>query len=108
MRRQAAGRADKVRARQGYERRKLLQKFQWGKLDTGGAVGPRPVESVNEIPVSILLKPLKRHSPSGCIANQTFQLITPMCRNPSVGVQGKAVDAGTTGSLEFGTFAFNG
>jgi hypothetical protein len=39
----------------------------------------------------VLRKPLKRYSTSGCVAHQTLSLITPMRRNSSVGVQGKAI-----------------
>ncbi len=57
--------------------------------------------SVNAIPVGILFKPLKRHSPSGCMANHALELITPMRWNLGIGVEGKAVDAGTAGSPRF-------
>jgi hypothetical protein len=106
MRRQAAGIADKVHTRQGHKRRKLLQKLQRREFHAGGAVRPGPVEAVYEIPVRILLKPLKRYGPSGCIAHQALQLITPMRWNLRVGMQGKAIDTGTTGSCEFRPFAF--
>jgi hypothetical protein len=69
--------AHELDARQGHSRRKLLR------------------ESVHEVPIGVLCKPLKRHSPSSGIAHQTLQLIPPRCRNPRVGVQRKALDTGT-------------
>ena len=41
----------------------------------------QPIETVNELPVGILFKPLKRHSPFGGIAKQALQLIPPMRRS---------------------------
>ena len=55
----------------------------------------------------VLRKPLKRYSPSGCVAHQTLQRITPMRRNISVGVQGKAVDTGTPRSRECRPFSLS-
>jgi adenine-specific DNA-methyltransferase len=81
----------------------LLQKFERRKFDTGGAIRPRPIEAVHEIPVGILFQPLKRQGASGGIANQALQLIPPMRRNRRVGVQGKAVDTGTARAFEFRT-----
>jgi hypothetical protein len=49
---------------------------------------------------------VKRHDASGCVPNQTLQLITPMRWNPNIGVQGKAVHIGTAGSCEFRAFPF--
>ena len=104
-RRQAAGRADKVRTRQGHKRRTLLQKLQRREFHAGGAVRPGPVAAVYAIPVRILLKPLKRYGPSVCLAHQALQLIRPLRWNHRVGRPGKAVDTGTTGACACRPFA---
>jgi hypothetical protein len=50
--------------RLGHDGGQLLQKLQQREFNASGAVGPRVGESVDEIPVGILFKPLKRDSPS--------------------------------------------
>jgi hypothetical protein len=53
----------------------------------------------------VLRKSLKRYSTSSCIAHRTLSLITPMHRDISVGVQGKAVHTGTPRSRECRPFS---
>ena len=92
--------------RQGHERRKFLQALQRRKFHAGGAIRPWPVEAVDKSPVGILFKPLKRQGTSGDLAYQALQLIPTVRQNRRVGMQGKAVDAGTEGAFAVGTFAF--
>ena len=73
---------------------------------TGGAVRPRPVEAIHAIPVGLLFTPLKRQGASSCVPHQALQLVPTMRRNLRVGMQGKAVHAGTAGSCACRTFAF--
>jgi hypothetical protein len=56
--------------------------------------------------MGVLRQPLKRYSTSGCVAQQTLQLITPMRRNIGIGMQGKAVHTGTARSRECRPFSF--
>jgi hypothetical protein len=50
----------------------------------------------------VLRKPLKRYSTSGYVAHQTLSLITPMRRNISVCVQGKAIALAHRGPMSAG------
>src|SRR5215468_5724173 len=85
---------------QGDQRRKLLQEFERREPNPRGAVGPRMRESIDEIAVGLFLEAFQGHGPAGRIADEAFQLIAPMRRNRRVGVQGKALDAGTAGTGE--------
>src|SRR5262249_36098984 len=52
-------------------------------------------EGIDEIAVSVFLEALQGHGPAGRIADEAFQLIAAMDWNLRVGMQGKALDAGT-------------
>ena len=55
-------------------------------------------------PLASSCKPLTRYGTSGCIPHHTLSLITPMRRNPRIGVPGKAMYTGTAGSFGFRAF----
>ena len=95
VRRQTAAIAYQVDARQGHERRQVLQEFHWRESNARGAIRPRVGEGVDEIAIGSFLEALQRHGPAGRIADELFQLIAPMRRNRRVGVQRKAVHTGT-------------
>src|SRR5262244_2659386 len=80
---------------QGDQRRQLLQEFERREPNARGAVGPRMSESIDEIAVGVFLEALQGHGPAGRIADEAFQLIAAMDWNLRVGMQGKALDAGT-------------
>jgi hypothetical protein len=54
-------------------------------------------EGVDEIAVGLFLKALQGHRAAVGITEQAFQLIAPVRRDLSVGVQGKPMQAGTAG-----------
>src|SRR5215831_12945672 len=87
---------------QGDQRRKLLQEFERREPNPRGAVGPRMRESIDEIAVGVFLETFQGHGPAGRIADEAFQLITPVCRDVGVGVQRKPLDAGTVGTCQRG------
>src|SRR5437899_8927725 len=57
-------------------------------------------EGIDEIAVGIFLEALQGHRTTGRITNQALQLIAAMRRNRRVGVQRKAVHAGTARTSE--------
>src|SRR5215510_127093 len=63
-------------------------------------------EGVDELTVGVLLEALQRHGPAGGIADELFQLIPPVRGDLGVGVQRKALDAGTVWTGELGRLAF--
>src|SRR5215472_11385618 len=81
--------------REGDERGQLLQELQRRECDACGPVRPRMREGIDEIAVSVFLEALQGHGPAGRIADEAFQLIAAMGWNLRVGMQGKALDAGT-------------
>src|SRR5262245_28852004 len=95
MRRQAAPIAHQVDVRQGDQRRELLQGFQRREPNPSRPVRPRMGEGIDEIAVSVFLEALQGHGPAGRIADEAFQLIAALGWNLRVGMQGKALDAGT-------------
>jgi hypothetical protein len=98
--RQTAAIAHQVDARQGHERRQLLQEFHWGEPHARGAVRPRVDEGVEEIAVGVLRQALQRHGTSSSIADQALQLISLVRGDLGIRVQGKPVDAGTAGTAQ--------
>jgi len=56
--------------------------------------------------MGIVFEALQRHGASGRIADQTFQLVTAMRWNLGVGMEGKAVAAGTADAAQGGAFPF--
>jgi len=84
--RQTPAVAYQVGMRQGDSCRQLLQEFERGEFDTGGAVRPRPSEAVHEIPIGSLFQPLKRQGTAGGRAHQARQLVPPMRWNLGVSV----------------------
>ena len=102
---QTAAIAHQVDARQGHQGRQLLQEFHRRESNPRGAIGPRMGEGVDEIAVGIFLETLQGHRAAGGITDQACQLIAPVRRDLSVGVQGKPVDAGTAGTCECGRLA---
>jgi hypothetical protein len=62
-------------------------------------------ERVDQIAVGILGQALQGHGTTGCIADQALQLIPPMGGDLGIGVQGKALDAGTAGTGQCGRLA---
>jgi hypothetical protein len=65
---------------------KLLQR--WRRLG----------ERVDEIAVGVLRQALQGHRAAGSIADQAFQLVAPMGGDLGVGVERKALHAGTAGT----------
>ena len=63
-------------------------------------------EDVKEVAVGIFLEALRRHGTAGRITDEPLQLIPPMGRDLGVGMQGKALHAGTAGTRERGRLAF--
>src|SRR5207302_11432609 len=63
-------------------------------------------EGVEEIAGGVLFQTLQRHGTAGGVADEAFQLIPPMRRNRRVGMQRKAVHAGTARSRACGAFSF--
>ena len=57
-------------------------------------------EGRDEIAVGIFLEALQRHGTAGRITEQTFQLIPPVRGDLGIGVQRKALHAGTAGTGE--------
>src|SRR5215831_8037949 len=100
VRREAAPITHEMHVWQGHERGQLLQEFQRREANPRGAIGPRMRERIDEIAVGVFLEALQRHGTTGGIADEAFQLIAPMRRNRRVGVQGKALYAGTAGTGE--------
>ena len=90
---------------QGHERRQLLYEFQRREPNPRGAIGPRVREGVDEIAVGVLCETLQRHGTAGRIPDEPLQLIPPMGGDLGVGVQRKAMDAGTAGTGERGRLA---
>ena len=52
--------------------------------------------------MSVLRQTLQGHGTTGRIADQALQLVAPMGRDLGVGVQGKALHAGTAGTGQRG------
>ena len=90
---------------QGDQRRELLQEFERREPNARGAVGPRMSESIDEIAVRVFLEALQGHGPAGGIADEAFQLITPVRRDLGVGVYRKPLHAGTVGACQHGRLA---
>ena len=82
--------AHQMDARQGHERRQLLQEFQRREPNPGGAIGPRCGEGVDEIAVGVFRQALQGHGAARGIPDQAFQLVPPMRWDLGVGVQRKA------------------
>src|SRR5262249_27963171 len=89
-----------MHVRQGHEGRQLLQEFEWREANARGAVGPRMREGVDQIAVGVFLEALQGYRTSGGIADELFQLISPVRGDSGVGVERKAVDTGTVRTRE--------
>jgi hypothetical protein len=61
-------------------------------------------EGIDQITVGVALQTPQWHGTAGRIAEQAFQLISPVRGDLGVGVQGKPVDTGTTGTGACGMF----
>ncbi len=95
MRRPAAAVTHLMQTRQGYERRELLQEFQRGQCDAGGAIGPGACAGGEEVAVGVDVEAFQRYRAPGGRTSQPFGLIAAVGRHVRVGMEGKAVDAGT-------------
>ena len=63
-------------------------------------------EGVQEVAVGIDLEALKGHRATGRIAEQPFQLVPTMRRHQRIGMQGKAMNAGTARAGQGRALAF--
>src|SRR5882724_4240970 len=73
VRRQTAAIAHQVDARQGYERRQLLQEFHWRESNARGAIRPWVGEGVDKNAMGVLLQTLQGHGTASGIADQALQ-----------------------------------
>src|SRR5262245_23108114 len=62
-------------------------------------------EGVDKIAIGVLLQTLQGYGTTSGIAEQALQLVAPMGGDLGVGVQGKALDAGTAGPRQRGHLA---
>ena len=62
-------------------------------------------EGVNAIAVGVLFQTFQGHGTAGRIADEAFQLITPMRRDLGVGVHRKPLHTGTVGTCQRGRLA---
>src|SRR5262245_59829135 len=69
------------------------------------AVRSRIREGVDEIAIGVLSQTRHGHGPARGIPDQALQLVTPMSWDLGIGVQGKALHAGTAGIGERGRLA---
>ena len=57
-------------------------------------------EGAKEVAVGIFLEALQRHGTAGRIADEALSLIPPVRGDMGIGMQGKALYAGTAGTSE--------
>ena len=99
VRRQTTPIAHQMHAWQGrHERGQLFEQFHRREANPRGAIGPGMGEGVDEIAVGVLGQALQGHGTASGIADEPLQLIAPVRGDLGVGVQGKALDAGTAGT----------